>query len=247
MHRASCVFAAAIAFAGLTGAANATTITVTPADSVNYAANENGPFYVNSTGESYNVSPAQASATKLGSEWIVKAATAPGGYADAGIVLDMDGSLTLGQLQSASITLASGAGQTTPTINLWLDTGNDGQFFSFDGTGKYTSIAGDSYVGATSPGNINESSSFGVLGGSLSGGPYTLAQLQSGSVAGVDANTKVALWIGEVGTGTSDNFAFIKSVSLVTVPLPASVWSGMSLLAGLGLFAGVKRKRARLA
>ncbi|MGN6367637.1 MAG: hypothetical protein ACTHN5_05200 [Phycisphaerae bacterium] len=247
MLRSFCALAAALAITGLAGFAHAST--VLPGDaSVRYAVNAGG-FFVNATGESQYPGDPFADSNLGSNNWIIDAGAYGTAYSDAGIVLGIDGSLSLGQLQSVDVHLVSGAGQTTPTINLWLDTGNDGNFFAFSGD-QFTGLNGDSYYGADAPGNINTTTTFSFLGG-LGSGSHSLADLQSGSVAGIDGNTKVALWIGITGaTNFNSNYAVISSVDVASapaVPLPASAWSGLSLLAGLGLFTGAKRLRTRLA
>ena len=257
MVRTSWVLAAALAITGLTGLANADT--VLPGDaSVRFAANSDG-FYVNATGQDLFGAHSYAESLPAGaSAWVTEAGADATGYADAGIVIGFDGSLTLGQLQGVIVNLlpnAQGiAPQTTPSINLWIDSGNDGQFFSFTGD-QFTGLNGDSYFGAAA-GNIDQNTSFSFLGGSAGAGTFTLSQLQNGADAGINGNTKVALWIGVTnGTYENPNYADIASVDVITgggsaapaAPLPASVWSGLTLLAGMGLYAGIKRKQTRLA
>jgi hypothetical protein len=240
--------AAALAAACWTGAA-AHADTYLPGDaSVRYATNVDG-FSVNSTGLTPFGATSWAQSVQSGSSWTVQAGQLPGSYADAGIVLGFDGSLTLGQLQSVTVSTLAGS-NATPMVNLWLDTGGDDQFFSFTGE-QFSSLNGDAYFGATTPGDISTTSTFGFLGGPGSYAQYTLAQLQSGDRAGIDANTKVALWIGVTGGDYyTSNFAVIDQVEVgvapaagQAVPLPASAWSGLTLLAGLAAAAGVKRAR----
>ena len=151
MVRTSWVLAAALAITGITGLAQANT--VLPGDaSVRYAANSDG-FFVNASGLDLFGVHSYADSDPAGTNaWAVEAGADTNSYADAGIVIGLDGSLTLGQLQDVIVNLLPNpsqgiAPQTTPSINLWLDSGNDGQFFSFTG-GQFTGLNGDSYFDA---------------------------------------------------------------------------------------------------
>ncbi|MCY2929767.1 MAG: PEP-CTERM sorting domain-containing protein [Planctomycetota bacterium] len=154
---------------------------------------------------------------------------------EAGWVFYLDGSLTLGQLQGVTINSTLGM----PTVKLWLDKGGDGGFFSWvygtSGLGGYTYYwtgpNGDVSLTGT-PGNVYGSTVFG----GPSGDNYTLADLQAGACSGIDANTKVALWIGIYGNPSFEEAAF--SEVNVQTPEPAT----MSLLA-LGGLAILRRKR----
>jgi hypothetical protein len=247
MNRKSLTLAVAALTAACSMGTAAHADTYLPGDtSVRYATNVDG-FSVNSTGLTPFGATSWAESVQSGSNWIVQAGQLPGSYADAGIVLGFDGSLSLGQLQSVTISTLAGS-NATPIVNLWLDTGGDNHFFSFTGD-QFTGLNGDAYFGATTPGDINTTSTFGFLGGPGSYAQYTLAQLQSGDRAGIDANTKVALWIGVTGGDFyASNFAVINQVEVgvgQAVPLPASAWSGLTLLTGLAAAAGLKRARCQ--
>jgi hypothetical protein len=116
---------------------------------------------------------------------------------EAGIALWVDGSLTIGQLSSITI-----HGTTPYAVNLWLDTGNDGQFFGFTGS-MLTSVNGDTYANwgnSDGSGNLSITGS-SVMGYDLGGAPFiptgtTLAQLAAGDVSGIPSTTKVAIWVG---------------------------------------------------
>jgi hypothetical protein len=198
----------------------------TSSSGVYYAINDGG-FYVNPTG----FSTTNASSAISGSNFHIQAAASAG---DVGIVLYYNGGLTLGDLQSVSIKTV---GSTPLNLNLWLDTGGDGKFFSFNGN-ELTSLNGDSYAGAGPQTSIYDSASpFYMLGGNGAGGTYTLAQLQGGSVSGIGPNTLTALWVGSNAPISAD----ISSVAVDTAPTPipaAAYLFGSGLLA----LAGIRKK-----
>ena len=200
--------------------------------SVNYAVCVDN-FYVNSTGmDYYGTSSWASSYTYTGTNPLfgIQAGASSGSYSDAGIVLYFDGSLTLGQLASVTLSLAaSDPGNATPIVNLWLDTGGNDAFFAFTGD-LLTGLDGDAYFGAIAAGDIDGSTKFGYLGGPGSYGEYTLAQLQAGEREGIDANTKLALWIGITnGDYYNYNYANITQVDVGRIPEPATL-----VLLGLG-------------
>lgn len=137
------------------------------------------------------------------------------GYSDAGIALYFDGTLKLGDVQSIS-SVSTG---DPLSVNLWLDTGNDGQFFAFDPNGELISLNNDSYCGHELGSEVNDSTSFYMFGGNGAGGTYTLAQLKEGAVSGINSNTKVAIWVGL----TNDFSADINSISVVPEPAPTTI------------------------
>lgn len=146
-------------------------------------------------------------------------ATGPA-YSDAGIVLYFNGGLPLGSLQNVSV-----ASTGDPVfINLWFDTGGDGQFFAFASDGSLTGLNGDSYGGTGSA--LNAASSIYMFAGDGAGGSYTVAQLQAGAVTGIDSHTPIALWIGI----TEPNSAEISGITVDALPEPDSL-----LLIGAGL------------
>jgi hypothetical protein len=120
---------------------------------------------------------------------------------DAGIVLYFGGSLRLGDLQCVNVVNTG----SPLALNLWLDTGNDGSFFSFLGT-LLIGLDGDSYGshGLNADELVNNSTSFYMMGGSGAGSTYTLEQLKQGQLSTVNANTHVALWIGSNAPFSSD-------------------------------------------
>ena len=130
--------------------------------SVNFSVNQDG-FFVNSTGfQNFGATNWAIADAILGSTPIFELqAGADSGQSEAGLVLYFNGLLKLGQLQSVSITTLAGS-NATPIVNLWLDTGGDGNFFLFSGE-SLTGLGGDSYYGATPPGNINGGTTFLII------------------------------------------------------------------------------------
>lgn len=147
--------------------------------------------------------------------------TSAGGsfYNDAGIAFFFNcGGIRLGDLISVSVNGLVAPPGTHISVNLWLDTGGDGQFFAFDSNGKLTGLAGDSYYGADTQ-SVTSSTVFSSFAGPCSG-TFTLADLQSGTACPgiIDGNTPLALWVGITPGETAD----ISGVTVTTAnPLPA--------------------------
>jgi hypothetical protein len=179
--------------------------------SVMYAVNDGG-FYVsiNSITTANNFSGLNNNATAFD----LIAATG-----DVGLVLYFNNALKLGDLESVSV-----PGTGTPVgVNLWLDTGQDGKFFSFASSdfstpNALTGLNGDSY--ATGPGSVTGSSLFYMQAGAGAGGSYTLSQLQAGVVNGINGNTGVSLWLGFVG---APGPATAEITSIQIIPEPSSL------------------------
>ncbi|MCK9375153.1 MAG: PEP-CTERM sorting domain-containing protein [Syntrophobacterales bacterium] len=208
---------------GISAMAMADTFTPTSSTGVYYAINDSG-FYTNSTG----YSGGNVQSYNTGSVFNLTGVSS----GDAGIVLYFNGSLKLGNLLSVSTISAGGP----LAVNLWLDTGGDGHFWSYDSSGMLTGLAGDSYGGYVGS-SINDSTVFYGLGGiSIEG--KSLAQLKNGDVSGIGAETPVALWIGLNTPGQAD----ISSVTVQATPLP-----GTLLLLGSGLTGLVLWRRRKAA
>jgi len=189
--------------------------TFTPtSSSVMYALNDGSSFYVSSN-------PITLAGNFSGLNGDATAFNLSASVGDVGLVLYFSNPFLLGDLQSISV-----AGTGTPvSVNLWLDTGLDGKFFSFASSdfstpNLLTGLNGDSY--ATGPGTVTESSLFYMMAGDGAGGSYTLLQLQDGLVDGIDDNTRVALWVGFEGAPGPAS-AEITSMQVIPTPEPSSL------------------------
>jgi hypothetical protein len=186
-----------------------------------YAVNDSGSFWTRAAQMPASSSSPGLNATSSIAAGLFHLTASGSAYSDSGIVLYFDGTLHLGDLQSVSITSTG----SPLAMNLWLDSGGDGQFFSFDSNGVMTSLNGDSYGGHS--GNTHDTTSpFYMLGGNGAGNTYTLSQLQGGAVAGISAATPVALWIGIANSGGSSLVADIGSVAVTTSTTTVPALSG---------------------
>jgi hypothetical protein len=177
---------------------------------VRFAVNDGG-FWVETAQIPPNSSSPGLNATSSIAASAFQLTASGASYSDAGIVLYFDGSLKLGDLLSVNIS----SDGSPLSMNLWLDSGGDGKFFAFDSNGLYSGLNGDSYGGHN--GETHDlTSPFYMLGGNGVGNTYTLAQLQSGSATGIDANTRVALWIGITNGGGTSLTAHITSVTVTS-------------------------------
>jgi hypothetical protein len=142
-------------------------------------------------------------------------------WTDAGILIGFDGTLTLGALEWLTI----GKTDTTLSIALWLDTDKDSKFLQFDNgiwTGGY---GGDSMLGTALINNALDLStplSLYMLNGSSpsSSAIYTLADLQSGVLGGINADTQVAIWVGIYNSDGQANTAHVSGILLDPKPVP---------------------------
>ena len=116
---------------------------------------------------------------------ITLAITASPAYEDNGFYFKVG---ALSSLNSLTATLGAGSG--TVSVNLWLDTNNDGDFFAWSGN-AIAGFGGDQSLN----GPVSSGTSLVVNATSTFSG-YTLAQLKGGSLAGVNGNTVAAVWIG---------------------------------------------------
>jgi hypothetical protein len=168
----------------------------------------------------------------------------PSGYADAGIVLYFDGSLTLGNLNTIQIT-----GDGPYAANLWLDVSGDTHFFSFDSSGVLLGLNGDSYdtVASVSSGLLQISDTSTYAG-------YTLAQLKGGSMPGVNAGTRVAIWFGISGSSAETihlTGLFVNGDPIPLggggggggVPVFPSIYIGIAAALGAGILAYFIRRK----
>lgn len=166
------------------------------------------------------------------------------GYSDAGLVVGFNGGLTLGEIQSVAV--ESTATSSPLAVNLWLDTGGDGHFFTFNSSSfLMTATNDDSYAGCGAP-TLTGASSCYMLGGTGSGSTLTLAALQSGAISGIGGNTPVALWIGITNPGNQTLSADISKITITTtepVPEPATLMMfGTGLMSVTSL---IRRKAAK--
>jgi len=153
-------------------------------------------------------------------------------YADLGIAYTFG---KLGDIASIPVT-----GSGTYNVNIWIDMnsaddgGGNGPFFSWSGD-TFAGLGGDDYglgtAQITNSGVITPLTSFSLV---AHGGTYTIGQLASGAVVGIDSNTIVGFWFGIVGDPATtrqfeiDTIGGQSLVCLPTPPKPASVggeWS----------------------
>ena len=205
-------------------------------------------WYAINTGTYYQVSAsplstATASST-LDSTGVRLDINPTSGYADAGIVLYFDGSLTLGNLNTIQIT-----GDGPYAANLWLDTSGDGHFFSFDSNGVLLGINGDIYSTVA-----NVSSGTLVINDTSTYAGYTLAQLKAGSMSGVNADTRVAIWIGISSSAETMHLTglFVNGDPIPlgdggggahSAPVFPSIYIGIGAALGAGIVAYIVRRR----
>jgi len=122
------------------------------------------------------------------------------GYADCGFYSFVG---MLGDLNSIKITTA--AGSDPISLNLWFDTNNDTEFFSWTNDVLNIPISSDDYIDG--PLSINDVYSINTGTPQFTslhsnGKSYTLAQLIEGLASGITVTTRIAIWVGiEVNPG----------------------------------------------
>jgi LPXTG-site transpeptidase (sortase) family protein len=131
------------------------------------------------------------------------------GYADSGFYFPIG---RLGDLRSIVInaTLSS----SPYWLNLYFDKNNDGRFFGWTGD-TYTGLSGDDYASCTGSVagvlTVTQATSCYVMGAV---NKYTITQLQSGAVAGIDANTQIGIWAGISSNGGDILSATFQSIAI---------------------------------
>ncbi len=209
-HIGAILFALVFLVGGLVvSTANAATV-VEQVDHYTYYTNDNGTF-AQSTAPVIMTNGAFGISQTANSDGSVTAGfSGVTGYADSGFYVQ---SGTLGNFKS--VLLKATPDSDNFGVNIWFDKNNDSSFFSWNTDNTYAGVGGDLYsLGPTSSNGtllVNDSSSFNMM--SPGNGTYTVAQLKSGSVPGVDSNTKIALWIGASPTVGARN-ATIKTVEI---------------------------------
>jgi hypothetical protein len=223
---------------GLIGSATiatAGTISVT-SSSVNYRVNV-GPMYVSHTplinvigtsGQKASVFPNATGGFNL------KVTPKDQAYTDAGIIIGFDGSLLLGNLES--LTFESTGDPIA--LSLFLDTSGNGQFLSFS-EGVYTGEGGDStFIKTDLTGHVLDSTTslaiWSLNGTRQPSNPfsyYTLSQLQSGTINGINSSTRVAIWLGI----NSDSSCVSRCATLSNIQLTTVAEPSVLLLLGIGI------------
>lgn len=255
--RVGCFFVVFMVGVATTMANAFTTVFTTSCRNVDFSVNDSGGFYVRNTQmpPGAGTPPGVDASSSISGSGFHLTATGSG-YSDAGIVLFFNSGIKLNDLQGVSV-VSTGS---NPTINLWLDTSGDGHFFAFDSAGLLTGLNGDSY-GSGNGATLNATSSIFMQAGDGAGQTYTLAQLQSGVVPGIDGNTPISLWIGI--TNSSGGPSNISSVTVSTVNGPVDGGCSVSapsvsvptltewgiiifmLAAGLGSVCHLRKRRRR--
>jgi len=149
-------------------------------------------------------------------------------YADFGF------GYTFGELGDISSIPIIGSGSYSVNLYLDMNTADDvanGPFFSWSGN-TYTGVGGDTYglgPSITNSGTITTASSFYLI---LDGNTYTIAQLQSGAVAGITSSTIVGFWFGVTNHPTTAQFEIDQISGQPVVPVSVGgEWSPITLQA----------------
>jgi hypothetical protein len=125
------------------------------------------------------------------------------GYEDNGFYY------SVGTLQNLGSLRIVGSGTATFSANLYLDVDNDGEFFTWNPPNAtvFAGLGADLfYTGPADVGGVVTIDSTTVFSGG-----NTLPQLRAGAVAGVNANTRAAVWIG-ISTNSGSQTVKITSV-----------------------------------
>jgi len=124
-------------------------------------------------------------------------------YADLGL------GYTFGKLGDITSIPITGSGSYSVNVyfdmNSTNDVGGNGPFFRWSGD-IFSGLDGDTYglgPSMTNSGTITPGDSVYLM---LDGNTYTIAQLQSGAVAGIDGNTLVGFWFGVINHPTTAQF-----------------------------------------
>ncbi len=139
----------------------------------------------------------------------------------------------LGSISNLNIPVKNYAhtGTAALALNLWFDKNDNGEFFAWTAD-VWTGTGGDDYAlgqcGATFKCPLNAAGTFLQINDTTTfydvgvGTVYTLAQLKSGSVTGIDSGTLTAFWIGidssgGSSAGSADIFLFPPATSTLTL------------------------------
>jgi hypothetical protein len=111
--------------------------------------------------------------------------------------------LPIGILDDLKTIEITASGSSPIIIQIWLDTGGDGDFFAWS-SNVYSSLNNDAYITALNPvsGTITKATFFSVNAApdSSMGHVYTLAQLQAGIASSMTPSTPIAVWVGITNT-----------------------------------------------
>ena len=191
-------------------------------------ANFNGSYAYNDFSGNWFVQNTSVNTGTIQSEpqgAVLHVGSSAGGSSSAAVIVYFDGSLALGGLQGGSVANTG----STLSMNLYLDTGNDGRFFSFAGN-QFTGLNGDSYANVAlgaGGGSFNDNTVFTKVGGIAAlPSTFTLAQIKAGSVAGIDTSTRVSFWIGGGNSFSSD---------ITSISMAASTAGSLTVLEDSGL------------
>lgn len=128
----------------------------------------------------------------------------------------------LGDLVNARVRLAPGSSPVE--LNLVIDQSGDGQWGQWDSNGQSTGFVGDETAfGPVTAGGYVEINDSRVFDLDQAGGSFTLGELKAGVAPGIDANTRVGLFL----------FAFVDNLLLpddANTVVTSLVLNGVELL-----------------